>query len=331
MADVTASDVGALFGSHKYRTLRQLATAKAATGVPDDSKLSSVLRRGRIMEPAIAAALEHDLGLAVQPVSHYLRLRDDAEPLLRIGATKDYQVFETAERLAEILGDAMPRAWAEHFGGLPLSLAVELKSVDYGVFESEWSSGPPLYHYAQAATQAFLGGDDGALIAVLTGKFLDLHVYPVVRSERFEGELCRRVVDFWRRFEAGDEQPVQAGDPAKSVFPESRPGAVVDLAALTEDPELDAAVSGAEEAALSVVDAAKSLRRPLASWADRLAMRAALKDAEKTSKAASAVLDEGLKMAIGEAERARVPGWKVAWKSGKNGRRLDVRKEKTKR
>lgn len=333
MEDVTASVVGALFGSHKYTTLMQLAAEKCSAKPPDDNSMNAVLRRGRIMEPAVGAALELDHGIKLEGVPHYLRMRDDAEPLLRIGATKDYQTMVDAGQLARIPNFAMPESWAAREGGFPLSLTVEAKSVRWAVFETEWQNGPPLYHYAQAATQAFLGGDDGALIAVLVGEFCDLHVYPVPRSKRFEDELCRRVVDFWRRVEAGEAQPVQAGDPAKSVFPDTVDGAVSDLnGPIGADDDVLAMVDSVVDGADLASSCAASLRESRSTWSDRLALRQALKALGKTSDKSLEVIDEALKMAIGEAESARISGWKVTWKKTTTGARsLRVSREKKKR
>ena len=91
-ADVTASEVAALYGRHKYLTRLQLAYNKIygerdSGGKPDVAK-----RRGNILEPACAAAVELDHGLVPRKVRHYLRGRDPTNPLIRVGATLDYEI-----------------------------------------------------------------------------------------------------------------------------------------------------------------------------------------------------------------------------------------------
>ena len=56
-----AGEAGALFGRHKYTTARRLFTAKAY-GEPEEE--SAVMRRGKIMEPAVAEAVLVDCGPA---------------------------------------------------------------------------------------------------------------------------------------------------------------------------------------------------------------------------------------------------------------------------
>ncbi len=73
--EVTASEIGALRGKHKQTTPLQLAYNKLY-GEPDQKRDGGVLRRGHILEPACAAAVEHDHGIALAKIRHYLRGRD---------------------------------------------------------------------------------------------------------------------------------------------------------------------------------------------------------------------------------------------------------------
>lgn len=327
--DFTASEVGALYGEHKYTTLRQIAVEK--TSGRRSNNLSPVLRRGIIMEPAIAAAMMHDHGLRCQPVHNYLRGRSPADPFLRVGATKDYQLHENAERLLDVLGDRFPDEWRRHLGDLPMSLACEMKSVDWNVYEKEYLDGCILQHQAQAATQAWLGGDDGALVIVLVQGFsLPLHIYPVVRNRRWEEETARRISDFWRRLEAGEEQPLCAGDPASAHHPVGDPQQTAQLGGLidTSDAmrERLASVSSMGDAMMALADTSKH-----DTWNRRLELREVLGRAADVAKGTIETMEDELRHAIGGAAQASIPGWKASWKNDRNGiRRLLVRREKAK-
>lgn len=326
--DFTASDVGALFGKHKYRTLRQIAMDKAARRSGEVS--SKVLRIGHIMEPAIIRAMEVDHGLRCVEARRYLRARSDVDPFLRIGASKDYQMFVEAEEIAAVLGDRFPRAWRRHFGEEPMSLAVECKSIDYGVFEREWRDGPPLYHYAQNATQAWLGGDDGGLVVALVRGFdCDLHIYPVVRSAPFEQEVAAQVSAFWSRFEAGESQPAAPGDQAKILYPTAAAALRANLrGAAPESPGVESARVAATTAARAFVDACAV--KSVEMWDDRLVQREAAKAMEKAAKGLAEEVDENLKRALAEAEQGDLPGWQISWKNRADGPRvLSVKRSKS--
>jgi len=321
--DFTASHAGALFGVHTYQTLRSIALEKV-TGAKVDKGSPALYRRGHVMEPAVAKAMEIDHGLKVEWASDYLRGRIEGRPNMRVGATKDYHLRCTPEELARACD--LPEQWK----GLPsLSLAVECKSVDYKVFQDRWSKGPPLEHVAQVGMQAWLAGDDGGLVAALVMSFgLELVVYAVPRSEVFEVELARRVEEFWSRVEAGDPQPHDVRDGAKALFPDADPAQTADLSGdVRASDDLAAAAQRLREAAADL--AGWLPEEALTSWAGRLGLREAGGAVAKAAAAVSEVVEEDLRLAVGEAEAAAVPGWKVTWKNRKDGPRvLLVRREK---
>ena len=325
--DFTASDAGALFGVHKYRTLRQIAVEK--TGGLRQERKSPVFRRGHILEPAIAAALAYDHGLHCEASKLYLRARDPANRHVRIGATKDYHLTVLADDIERVLGDAFPKSWSPWLGDLPMALSVEMKSVDYQVFADEWCDGPPHYHIAQAATQAMVAGDDGALIvALVIGRSLDLHIYPVERVPSFEAAVVSRVAEFWRRLEDNEPQNVDARDAASTIWPVAEPGvtACMDGAAVA-DSELEAArIVVAQD-----VSAAHALLTDgsIDTWQRRLELREAAKSLAKSSAGLADATDEALRRSIGEAESAKLSGWRITWKNTSKGtRQLLVRRAK---
>lgn len=327
--DFTASDAGALFGVHKYRTLRQIAVEKAGAAKPE--RQSSVFRRGHILEPAIAAAMAYDHGLICESSKRYLRARDPANRHVRIGATKDYHLTVLAEDLERVLGERFPQSWRRYLGDMPMAMSVEMKSVDYGVFADEWGDGPPHYHLAQASTQAMVAGDDGALIvALVIGKSLDLHIYPVERIPAFEAAVVSRVAEFWSRLEDNEPQPVDARDPASSVWPVATPEVVAALdGVVVGDPELEAARSAARDEATALL---ASMEDRLDTWDGRLSAREISKALAKSAEALADATEEALRRSMGEAESGKLAGWRVSWKNTAKGtRQLLVRREKEKR
>lgn len=286
--DVTASDIGALFDAGGYRTLRQLATEKRLRCEGRRDVGPAVLRRGKIMEPAIAEALRHDHGFKVEFVHGYLRARSN-DPHFRLGATKDYQAEIPADRLRELLGIGWPRAW-DVFAGKTMSVAVECKFVDSNAFASSWAHGAPAYYVAQTATQAAIAGDDGGLVVALVDTWRkDLAIYAVPRADAFERKLERLVSDFWRRVDAGDELPVQAGDAA-------------DLRQITLDP-------------------GKVVTLDPAEWHPLLRQREDMKRAMTMAKDKIASIEARLMDAMGSAEFASLDGYKISWSTTSAGHR----------
>ena len=86
-ADVaTASTTGALFGYHPWTTPLKLYTA--ARGVEFDERETKLMRRGRLLEHSVpAAVMEERPEWYVSPAGVYLR-----DPELRLGATPDFFV-----------------------------------------------------------------------------------------------------------------------------------------------------------------------------------------------------------------------------------------------
>ena len=300
--DVTGSDAGALFGVHKYQTLRRMARQKAYGEVEVQS---ADMRRGKIMEPAVAEAIHLDCGWRPERRETYLRARA-ADDLVRLGSSLDYMLRVDARELAEhpkTRATAAAAEWGERTG--PLVLAVECKSVDWDVFEKEWSSGPPDYTLVQGATQALLAGADGAIIACLVeNRAKELYLYLVPRREDFELALIEKVREFWRAFEAGEEPPVIAldNDFMSDYYPRSDEGEVVNLAASDEAAEWR-----------SLVEEREGLKTNIKQLQDRINL-----------------LEAKLKDRMRDAARAILPGWSITWKSNVHGTRsLNIKRAHT--
>ena len=91
--DVTASAVAALFGKHKYQTALELYLEKTSSEI-EDAADSSVMRRGRWLEPAVAAAAVEVKGWHPIKANTYYRDRE-----LRLGACECLIVLGLRRRL----------------------------------------------------------------------------------------------------------------------------------------------------------------------------------------------------------------------------------------
>lgn len=123
---------------------------------------------------------------------------DTDDQRVRVGATLDYDFEMDGARLLDALHrGGIANQW-DDLDGLPVRMAVECKSIDRDIFETEWADGPPAQHIYQAMTQAMLGGYDGALIAGLVVNYNhDLHMYAVPRDEKLERKILADIGDFW--------------------------------------------------------------------------------------------------------------------------------------
>lgn len=197
-ADYTASDMGALFGVGQRSTALSvyLSKAQGITG-----KGSKYTRRGHILEPVVAAelALERWPGAEITPADVYLRARDPADPCLRIGATKDYDLRRAGERCV-----------------------LEIKTVAPRWFRRWWGRGraivPPLDNVLQVRTQMMLDDADAGILACLVcDDGAEIHTFRIERNARIEAAICRRVALFWAAFDAGIWPRLEFGREAKAL------------------------------------------------------------------------------------------------------------------
>jgi predicted phage-related endonuclease len=149
--DVTASQIGALFGVHPYTTKLRLYAEKRGVEFPDED--NKVKRRGRWLEPAVAEAVrELRPDWTIEPARCYLR-----DPELRLGATPDFFIH-----------------------GDPRGLGVlQCKSVAASVFARDWADGKdvPLWITLQTAVEMMLAEAAFGAIAVLLVDPFDMDCY----------------------------------------------------------------------------------------------------------------------------------------------------------
>jgi predicted phage-related endonuclease len=291
-ADITASDAGALWGAHKYTTRRKLFLSKS---FGENDEQSAVMRRGKIMEPAVAEAIVVDCGWKPERCSSYLRGRA-ADPLVRLGATRDYRLTVDADDLLQhpkTRATALAAGWSD-FTGRELRLTVECKSVDPAVWEKEWQQGPPVYTVVQSAQQTLLEDADGGLVAaLLENRTKDLILYAVRRDPDFEHSLVEQVRGFWRAYEAGEEPEVCGGDNEHMTdyYPTSDESLEVDLA---------------DDAAY---------------WTELVLERETLKAGQKTLQKRIDEIEAHIKDRMRDAARAILPGWSITWRTDSRGTR----------
>lgn len=213
--DVTASGVGALFGLHPYQTPMGLFAEK--TGVLREDEDTIAMRRGRLLEDAVARAYqEKHPSYKIIKAKHYLRAVD-----LRLGATPDFIMIDEQRRRA----------------------ALQAKTVAPLAFKRSWTdTTAPTWISLQCLTEAMLMRADYGVIAALVvdGYHFDLHEYFVPRHEAAERRIREGVAKFWDDVGAGRTPEFQAADRAlvAVMYPREQPGTTIDLRGDNELPHL---------------------------------------------------------------------------------------------
>jgi len=252
--DITASRLPALFGLHPYLSLPQLAdimrgsTGTGTGSVPD----SPAMRRGRILEPAVAAALAEE--------------RPELPPLVKAS---------TYHRIPEWRLGCTPDYFAEPDG------LVQCKTVSSQQWAA-WHGKIPTGYVIQTLCEMMVTGRAWGLLACLeVSPSYPLHVVEVPRHEAAERRILDAVAAWWRAFDAGD-------------FPAAAPSA--ELAEMLDDG--------------SHVDL--SAHNYLC---DALPQRERLKAEVSAAEKQIAEIDTALKVAMGTASTAWLPGYNITWKS----------------
>lgn len=205
--DITASVVGALFDAHPYQTALGLYAEKNGVEMPAPD--NDVLRRGRILETAVAAAVaEQRPGWRIIKATEYLR-----DPDLRLGATPDFYVE-----------------------GDPRGLGVlQAKTVAPKEFAKHWADGvPPMWIMLQNATELLLEYEAtwGAVAALVVDPYrLECPIFDVPKHAGVEKKITDAVRKFWADIETGQEpQPDYGRDGVlvERLYPDELPGRLDD-------------------------------------------------------------------------------------------------------
>jgi predicted phage-related endonuclease len=215
--DVTASVVAALFGAHPYTTALKLYLSHS--GVEFDQADDRVLRRGRLMEPAVALAVSEERpDWRIEKCDSYYR-----DPDLRLGATPDFFIH-----------------------GDPRGLGVlQTKTAAPHIFERDWEGGKvvPFWIQLQVLTEAMLTEAAFAVVAVLEINAFDmaLSIVEVPRHPAAEQKIIDAVARFWEDVATRREPDADYNRDAellKVIAPHEVVGTTVDLSGDNELPAL---------------------------------------------------------------------------------------------
>lgn len=172
---VTATEIASLFGLNKYKSANALIKDKK-----EPKKIwSTYIRRGRILEPAVAQACTEDLGWEVK----------------LYGGSKNVSFFQHPDVALSATPDAM-RISAD---GEILAL-IELKTANEARIE-DWDLSVPPHYALQVYGQMMCTGIDKAYIACL-GAFdpYPLIVYEVIKSDIIQNKIKKKVSLFWELY-----------------------------------------------------------------------------------------------------------------------------------
>jgi predicted phage-related endonuclease len=206
--DVTASRLPCLFDEHPYMSRADLAaimrgfTGSGSAAMPADSP---AMRRGRILEPAVAAAIsEERTDWHLTKATTYHRL-----PEHRLGCTPDY--------------------WINDDG------LVQCKTVSPGMWE-KWHGHPPLAYTLQTLTELLVTGRAWGVLAVMVcSPSYPVHYFDIPRHQAAEHRILDAVAAWWRAWDTG---AIPDAAPSTDLAADLDDGSYRDLSADNELPLL---------------------------------------------------------------------------------------------
>lgn len=202
--NIGASDVGALFHADPHKTALRIWGEKRGELAIDDAD-SAALRRGRILEPAVAEALrEAHPDWVILPGRQYVELTS-----LRLGATPDFYAWHSV---------------ASHDAGEPPFL-IQAKTVIPEVWEEAWTPSPPAHYLLQIQAEMLVTGCWRALLVpmVLDGREFPIYEYPFTYDSELGDAIEAQVTKFWKMVADGREPSIKAaqdGATLAKMFPE---------------------------------------------------------------------------------------------------------------
>jgi len=209
--DITASRIAALFDKHPHLSRESLAaimrgSSDAGTdGVPDNL----AMRRGRIFEAAVAAAIaEERPQWTLTKADTYHRLTEH-----RIGCTPDYFVSSSDP--------------AEPGAGL-----VQIKTCAPWQWD-QWQAKPPLAYLLQALTELLVTGREWGWLAVMVmSPSYPVHYFAVPRHAAAEERLLAAAAAWWAEFDSGRLAPAAEASGLAEALDD---GSSVDLSTSNQD------------------------------------------------------------------------------------------------
>jgi putative phage-type endonuclease len=205
--NIGASDAAALFHAHPYKTALQLWAQQRGTLPDEDQADNDALRRGRILEPAVAAGLrEVHPDWRIEPAGEYFVLRD-----YRLGATPDFYAWSNGKRCL-----------------------VQVKTVLEDIYEADWTPSPPAHFLIQCQAEMLVTGIPRCILAVmvLDGRKFPIHEYSFDFDPDFAGELEAAAAKFWAAVASGKEpafKPGQDGATLAQLYPDGQTEPVLAL------------------------------------------------------------------------------------------------------
>lgn len=211
---VGASEVAALFDAQPPYGLSRFALWQVKAGrIPAPEVTGNRPDAGKRFERAAGDWLADTQGWAAEPFPGYAV----SDTVGGLGATPDFRVQDPVK------GDGL----------------LEVKWSDWLAHRREWLGEPPLHIGLQLQHQlAATGLGWGAVGCVVGGN--EPVVYRFERRPKIIAEIERRVGEFWRSVEAGQEPPPDGADSTtaalRAMFPEAEPELEVDVTGDNEFP-----------------------------------------------------------------------------------------------
>jgi predicted phage-related endonuclease len=187
-ADVTGSEVGALFDVHRYLTPAKLYARKSGA-MPEDEVEGGPVKRGVRLESFVASQvmeMRKEDWASLSPGGSYYR---DVEH--RLGGTPDYLIRTKSDEVG----------------------ILEIKTVGHSDFLKIWRGGDPEgeiipepWQLLQTLTYMYLTGASFGKIAVLpVGEWepMDIHLVDIPRREDTIASVLARTDEFWSDVDDG--------------------------------------------------------------------------------------------------------------------------------
>lgn len=218
--DITASEVGALFGVHPYKTAAELFADKA--GLLPPAEAGNAATRGVRLEPFVASQIqEKHPDWKIEKATEYWR-----DGNWRIGATPDYFVTLPDGRRGPM----------------------DIKTVDERKFKEVWMEAdgslvPEPFILLQVVQQMHLTGGDFGMVGVMPVSSwapFDVHVIDVPQSPKVVEQILARVNEFWVHVLAGkppEFDPARDLETVKAIYSKGG-GEAIDLRGDNEIREL---------------------------------------------------------------------------------------------
>jgi len=200
-ADITSTEVSALFNASKYMTAYELALVKNGE-IEDQFRENERSMWGNRFEADIAKGVSDFYGVRIRKKKEYMRI-----PEARMGASFDFEItgLKRGWKGSQYGSDVLRDMYASHGNGL-----LEIKNVDSLIFRNEWNVGEepeaPPHIEIQLQQQAFVSGLTWGVIGVMIGGN-DLRLIPRFADSAVALKLFSRVAKFWQDLSQGVYPP----------------------------------------------------------------------------------------------------------------------------